>query len=455
MIFDLHNSTFSIYFLTQNSSYSLDIKNDSKEAFEFFMEIVSIFCDIKENQISLEPILEMDKDIKKKCIDFCSKYIEKNPQLHKFKKNISEINIGEYIFFNIMKTEYNTEEILFFSNLLKVHNIEKDDNKRAELFQNMINMDNEIFGDILKEYDIKVFDTSIKRNIGKSKKEDRVCRFCKNSSNTTKKATFKLKAHAISEALGNKQLVLNEECDECNARFGSSIEKDFIQYLDIFRVFYGVKGKNGIPTIKFKDDSILKNVEEKDIPKNDFITTKNLPVIITRNMNVDKENGNFNLTLKSNHKIKTVNIYKTLCKYILSLIADKELKNLEDTIKWIDDENSKKIELPKVAFLINNSHYVDTPFISIYIRKNNDNIEVPHIVGEFKFKSLIYVFILPFSKKDKKDFSKVENYNYFFKFFKHYSQHKDWISNNFSCIDSKEFQFNINFENINNQELNK
>lgn len=451
MMLDLNNPTFSIYFSSENSNYALEVKNDSKEAFDFFIEIISIFCDIKENQIKLEFILQMNEDIKRKCMSFCDKHIEKNPKLHKFRKNIFEINIGEYFFFNIMKTEYNAEEILFFSNLLKVHNIEKDDKKRAELFENMINMNNEIFGDILKNYDLNFFDTSIKRNIGKSKKEERICRFCKNISKTNSKITFRKKAHAISEALGNKLLVLNEECDECNDRFGSSIEKDFIQYLDIFRVFYGVKGKNGIPSIVFKDNNIIKNVEEEDIPKNDFITTKNLSVIITRGMSVDKENGNFSLTLKSNHKIKTVNIYKTLCKYILSLIPEEELENLEDTIKWLSDENSKKIELPKVAFLINNSHYVETPLISIYIRKNNDNIEIPHIVGEFKFKSLIFVFILPLSKKDKKDFSKKENYNYFFKFFKHYSQHKDWIYNNFSCIDSKEFQFNLNFENINNK----
>ncbi|MBV8095742.1 MAG: hypothetical protein JO110_21445, partial [Acetobacteraceae bacterium] len=53
-------------------------------------------------------------------------------------------------------------------------------------------------------------------------KHDRVCRFC---GEHEPKVTFKDRAHAIPEALGNKSLFTNYECDICNHAFGEGIEK--------------------------------------------------------------------------------------------------------------------------------------------------------------------------------------------------------------------------------------
>jgi hypothetical protein len=39
--------------------------------------------------------------------------------------------------------------------------------------------------------------------------------------------TFKLEAHALPEALGNKSLTTTHECDACNQGFGRGIENDF------------------------------------------------------------------------------------------------------------------------------------------------------------------------------------------------------------------------------------
>jgi hypothetical protein len=48
--------------------------------------------------------------------------------------------------------------------------------------------------------------------------------FCGESS---PEDTFKLEAHALPEALGNKSLTTTYECDACNQGFGRGIENDF------------------------------------------------------------------------------------------------------------------------------------------------------------------------------------------------------------------------------------
>ncbi|MEX6156050.1 HNH endonuclease [Providencia hangzhouensis] len=45
---------------------------------------------------------------------------------------------------------------------------------------------------------------------------------------TYKETSFNKEAHAISEALGNKSIILNEECDNCNEFFDKNIERDFL-----------------------------------------------------------------------------------------------------------------------------------------------------------------------------------------------------------------------------------
>ena len=67
---------------------------------------------------------------------------------------------------------------------------------------------------ILTNYNICEFGTK-RIHIGEQNKEKRICRFCNNKSENV---TFKNKAHAISEALGNKTIILNEECDNCYIR---------------------------------------------------------------------------------------------------------------------------------------------------------------------------------------------------------------------------------------------
>lgn len=442
----------SLYVFSHHKDFALEIDNNSEEAVLRYLELISIFWNITDKGIELISIIQMNDEIRNKYNTFVEKYKNKVPKLNRLKSSLDQISNDEF-FFTSNKSNHTPQEILFIGNLINVHNTTSDDKERAKLFQKKLEIQDDFFGNLLSKYDIKVFDTSSKISIGEPNRKNRICRFCKMGEKDGKK--FKKKAHAFSEALGNKTIVLNEECDDCNEKFGSKIEKDFIQYLDVYRVFFKVKGKNSIPKLKFNNNAVVTNVEKKDIPKNNLEIlddTENLMVVVSQNIEHNKETGELTVLLESNSKLKEVNIYKTLCKYALSVIDSNELQHFEKTIEWINTDNEQKIILPKIAHLIANPLYVDTPVMSLYIRKDDDYTH-PHVVAEFKFKSLIFVYILPFSSKDKQDFIKTENYNLFWKTFKHYNSIKEWVFSDFSGIQAKKYQFKMRM--VNNKNTNK
>jgi hypothetical protein len=437
-----------LYIFSNHKDFAIEIDNNSKEAELRYIELISIFWNITAKGIELVPIIQMNDEIRTKYNTFVKKYTKEVPRLNRLKSSLDQIKNDEF-FFTSNKSSHTPKEILFIGNLIDVHNTTNDDKERAKLFQKKLETQDDFFDNLLAKYNIKVFDTSSKISIGEPNRKNRICRFCKMGEKDGKK--FKKKAHAFSEALGNKTIVLNEECDDCNEKFGSNIEKDFIQYLDVYRVFFKVKGKNSIPKLKFNNNAVVSNVEKKDIPENNLEIlddTENLMVVVSQNIEHNKETGDLTVLLESNNKLKEVNIYKTLCKYALSVIDSNELQHFEKTIDWINTNNEQEINLPKIAHLIANHMYVDIPMLSLYIRKNNDYTH-PYVVAEFKFKSLIFVYILPFSSKDMQNFIENEKYNLFWKTFKHYDSVKDWVFNDFSDTKEKKYQFRMRMVNNN------
>lgn len=429
-----------LYVYTLNKDFVLAIENDSQAEFDNYIELLSIFLKKQDNKFILGTPIQMNSDFREKYHNYVKKYKIKSPILNKFKKTLELIEENEFFWIDF-KDSHTTEEILLIGNLVEVYNHSDDDKERGKLFEKRYKAENESFGILLEKYEVSVFDTSNKITIGESDRKKRVCRFCNRSMENG--IFFKLKAHAISEALGNKLLVLNEECDDCNAEFGSGIEPDFIQYLNVYRVFFKVKGKNGVPKVKYKEGGLIKNVSKEEIHENNLINNDNLMVVVSRNIKFNEDTGNLSVLLESQEKLKEVNIYKTLCKYVLSVINKEELPFLKQTINWISSDDTIVFnKLPNVAMTIINEMFVENPMLSVYIRK--DNTQFPHVVAEFKFKSLIFVFILPFSTKDDVDYEGKEVFDLLWEVFKHYNSVKTWSFYDFSSVEKKKYQFNMN-----------
>jgi len=303
----------------------------------------------------------------------------------------------------------------------------------GEDYQTVSEQMSDLFGELKNTYKIQAFDESTKRKIGEQDKAKRICRFC---NNEREENTFKNIAHAISESLGNKKIILNEECDQCNSEFGSAqgIESSLITFLKFYGIFFGVKGKNGIPKIKGRNFELS---NEGQIEIKHYADTDD---------DIDNEEDltETKLQLDTYDSIIMQDIYKTLCKYALSVVDSNEIAKFQKTISWINGK-TETTTLPKVAILTSYDFFKTHPSLIVYLRKD-ENTDLPYAVGELHYTFLTLVFIIPLAESDTKDFSEDENYENFWQFFKHYNSTENWNFRNFSDKTKRKFTLNLNFK---------
>lgn len=313
--------------------------------------------------------------------NFISKYKNILPQIQQLSSQFKKLEKDEW-FFVLSEKDLTTKDKYELEKELNILN-----NYNSNISEEKVL---EIFGCIMNNYELITFnlDKNRKIKIGEDNRDKRICRFCNKKKPDVK---FKKEAHAISEALGNKKLILNEECDSCNEFFDENIERSFIYYHDLVRTMFGIKNKdNNSPKMKGENFEFFKDDNDLSITIIHY-TEKN-------NINEPPKN----IVLETGNKIKIQNIYKALCKFALSVIDSKYIINFEDTIKWLKNEIEIQ-KLPKIGVWHSYKFFTEKPEITLYLR-NNDNYDLPYLIGEFKFTYYMYVFIVPFSSKDKKSF---------------------------------------------------
>lgn len=419
--------TLSLHLYTNKSSSSLQLEPITPESQMFYFQLVSIFGELDGDKLQIPAVQQMDKNLRNSISNFVDSVKGNYPVINRFQSNLNKVKDGEY--FIILPNRLNgTKEIINLYSLLDSLNEASSLDQVREVFTNKKNNINELFSELLDSYDVYTPIVSKRFYIGQPKKDKRCCRFCKRKESDG--ATFRKVAHAIPEALGNKNIILYDECDCCNGHFGDNIEEDIINYLEIYRVFYGVKGKNGTPKIKYQ---------------NGYIENRDGVFVIAQQSDNLKPTSGEKITLPSYQKIQTVNIYKALCKMALSIVDDNYIKHFDKTIAWLKEEKSNSVILPKVALNIIPHVVYDHPEIALYVRKN-DNFELPFTVGEFKFNTLIFVFVIPFSDQDHSNFSDQMNYDKFWNEFKHYNKLNGWSYHSFDSVNPTPFQFSLNLQ---------
>lgn len=394
-------------FMTLDDGYEIAISPNTDESKELFLSLLSCFGEIEDGVLKVKAEQKATTELKQKIADFTKSHSAASPILNKLNTKIS--NIPENQFFLVLNDipedtvqKHNLETYLLSLNETDGKLITKEE------FEAKTKITQELFGDLMENYNIHQPRNDRRTIIGNAKKDHRKCRFCRNGLNDG--ATFIKVAHAIPEALGNKNIILADECDECNEFFGNDIEPNLIEHLDIYRTFLGVKGKNGTPTITYKNGKIL----NKD----------GMAVVIAEKINENSEQE-LSINLNSSKKLTPIKLYKALCKITLSTIAEQELNGLSTTIRWLRHGESPSSSVPKVAVNVIHAGFSRQPQITNYIRKSN-NANFPHIVSEFRIGSFVYVYVIPFSEKDELDFSDPLNFERYWSQFKHYNRVSGW-----------------------------
>lgn len=422
-----------IDFYLLSLSHSTDMTFESTTSIEqFASDFMMLFAneedlDQENRKAKIQSLQHNTPVLRKKVDAFIEQYKDVNIKVFQLRTYFQKLTEGENFMIwagNSLTSEERTELYNYLTAL--------EEGKDYETISKQMT---DLFGDLKKSYSIVAFDGNTKRPIGEPDKSKRVCRFCENKRQPL---TFKNVAHAISESLGNKKIILYDECDGCNAEFGSAagIESSLINFLKFYGIFFGVKGKEGIPKLKGRNFELSNEgqIQIKHYADSDEEIEKE------KNENITE--AKFRLETFDN--IVMQDIYRTLCKYALSVIDASLLPQFKDTIDWINRKNTIS-KLPKVAILASYNFFKTHPSLIVYIRQNG-NIEIPYAVGEFHYTFLTFVFIIPLAAPDKKDFTNDSDYGVFWNFFKHYSGTKEWDYRNFSDNTKRKFTLNLNFE---------
>lgn len=219
--------------------------------------------------------------------------------------------------------------------------------------------------------------------------KDHGCRFCGFSR---PEVSFNDQSHAVSEFLGNHQLILNSECDSCNKFFSRHLEDHLDKYTRYLRTAGQIKGKTKIPNYKSKDGRARFDIKSGELPK-----------ILARS-----DEGHYHIDLEAKKATMKFQIepfvpsavYKCLVKIGLSVIGRSELRAFSRALRWINQPSHWHAQLvpPHPLFLMTTYVPGPRPFakLKVMIYKKNDLVSFRYnyflLVA---FGNVAYQIILP------------------------------------------------------------
>lgn len=171
-------------------------------------------------------------------------------------------------------------------------------------------------------YNFKIFQTfsptDKKQYLGD--RDNRTCRYCKKNESQT---SFKNESHAIPISLGNKTLIDNLECDNCNKHFADYIEDSFSKFTLPHRSFGRIRGR-GIPT--YRDPHIRVSARDQ----------QNLEITVQDDLaSAINESGNLITINTTRQPYYPSAVYKMFIKIGICLMDDEDLPELHDLTSWI------------------------------------------------------------------------------------------------------------------------
>lgn len=221
---------------------------------------------------------------------------------------------------------------------------------------------------------------------------NKCCRFCQNCPPDV---TFRNKAHAVPESLGNKGLISSYECDACNDLFGRTIENDLGEWALPMRTFTLIPGKNGIPKIKVGKD------------KNELIIN-----CADKTINVRCHKGNQTVKVDESENLlvfrvprgpyRPASVYKAFVKIALSLLPEDEIFAFRETLAWIrETECSTKMNMDQcfIQTEVYGPPHNDSLFAQI-LRRKTDCESVPYAFLIIAFGNFVFQVLIPSVEKD-------------------------------------------------------
>lgn len=210
-----------------------------------------------------------------------------------------------------------------------------------------------------------------------------ICRFC---GRDRESASFKHKAHAIPEFLGNHSLIVNSECDDCNAHFGNTIEPHLEKYTRPFRALNGITNKTR-KTPKHRD----MRVELLHMDRH----TRNLTVKVSDDdaitWNEDRKLVSWSMQRET---FIPYLAHKALCKIAVSIANDRYLPLFQPTINWLNPQSEAGLHIAPVLVMetiMPGAQYTECVY-RLYLRNTNT---FPHCLFWIAFGNYSLLTFVP------------------------------------------------------------
>lgn len=224
----------------------------------------------------------------------------------------------------------------------------------------------------------------------------RICRYCDRGAPVV---SFDQKAHAMPGLIGNQWLFDLQECDQCNALFGSTIDADFGRWSASWRALERTPNREGAsPKFSAYDGSI--RIESDDLNHMTVVEGMSEGGRYT----IDPEAGviKFNLTRRG---FAPSGVFKCLVKMAISVAppeTDGSLKLLKGWIRG-DAESSKAFDdVPLVLFVQTRpAVYAPGRFdFQLLRRKTEAAKDSPYMIFRLRFGGRAYQISLPSLAED-------------------------------------------------------
>lgn len=398
-------------FIKEQTSLIVEIESSKDNVGAFFFGVLQ---NLTIDNASSQPIC-VSQNIKNKVCTFLKDNYSNNKSVYKLINFIERMNESDYLYY--YPYDSNADDFFDILKKLLVYFNQQCNQKIIEEKMKKFIEDYNAIKDKLNAYPYKmksiIPDKSVK--IGESDKKKRNCIYC-NGKMSDGITTYKERAHAIPEAVGNIKFFQNEECDICNDYFSQNAEEDLSNMLMFNRLQYGIKGKNGYPIFQLSSRKYAKYFDWKsENYKENWKYFESAKGIVESKKIVGPVVVDIGGTMEDSDKMMISNIkkyipmhaYKTMVKCVIGLIGNDRLADYTKTIHWLRyDESYHK--LPEVA-LIKSAKVYEEPELYIFERKNDDVYSLPYCYGEIRLIDQIFVFIIPFCNKDKRKFRKLQD----------------------------------------------
>ena len=217
------------------------------------------------------------------------------------------------------------------------------------------------------------------------------CRFCNKS---VPFVSFKKRAHAVSEMIGNKSLFVDYECDACNQRFGETLENHLGNWSKPLRTVFQIPGKKGVPAIRSRD-------------KTSRISVK------TGILNLDYQEGHLDFYENPitgeiaftayRDSYRPLLVLKALTKSALNLIPDDRIELFKETIAWTNDVDGRLAMFEKQGIATQYAlglGITKSAFAAVFFR-TNDQATLPYCQFLLAFGNATIQMAIPSWEKDR------------------------------------------------------